>query len=146
MSLYRRHATYSICRSLGTDTMPQWNELIFLPVYWRQLCWLLASSRHKWVWWLRSLLVSFGDSNEWPGGLLQATVYPDGADSAACFEKFLAVLASLGPPIYIKLTVQKHWHEIPHTKTTNLYASFCVYKKPRKSCGEMMVGKLLGRW
>ena len=51
--------------------MPKWNKLTFLRVSWRQLCRLLTSSRHKGV---RSLLVSYGDSNVWPGGLLQATV------------------------------------------------------------------------
>ena len=51
---------------------PKLNKLTFLRVSWRPLCRLLTSSRHTGV---RSLLVSYGDSNVWPGGLLQATVY-----------------------------------------------------------------------
>ena len=71
MSFYQEYAIYSICGSLGTDIMPKWNKSTFLCVSWRQLCRLLTSSRHTGV---RSLLVSYGDSNVWPGGLLQAIV------------------------------------------------------------------------
>ena len=52
--------------------MPKWNKFTFLRVSWRQLCWLLTSSRHTGVT-DRSLLISYGDSNVWPGALLQAT-------------------------------------------------------------------------
>ena len=72
VSFYREYAIYSIRGSLGTDIMPKWNKLTFLRVSWRQLCRLLTSSRHMGV---RSRLVSYGDSNVWPGGLLQATVH-----------------------------------------------------------------------
>ena len=51
--------------------MPKWNKSTFLRVSCRRLCRLLTSSRHTGV---RSLLVSYGDSNVWPGGFLQATV------------------------------------------------------------------------
>ena len=59
------------CGSLGTDIMPKWNKSTFLHISRRQLCRLLTNIQHTGV---RSLLVSYGDSNVWPGGLLQATV------------------------------------------------------------------------
>ena len=71
VSFYRKHTIYSMHESLGIDMMSKWNKLTFLRVSWRQLCRLLTRSQHKEVW---SLLVPYGDSNVWPGGLLQATV------------------------------------------------------------------------
>ena len=56
-------------------TTSKWNKLTFLHVSWRQLCRLLTSRSYTGAYTgVRSLLVSYGDSNVWPGGLLQAIV------------------------------------------------------------------------
>ena len=52
----------------------------------------------------------------------------DGADAAACFEKFLPAHASFRPPISLKFTTEKHGgmvHPVPKRQTRTL-SHFCT--------------------
>ena len=70
--------------------MPKLNKLTFLRISWRQLCRLLTSSWHTGV---RSLLVSYRDSNVRPGELLQATVVITQQKDNSIFHWIILILA-----------------------------------------------------
>ena len=137
MSSYREYAIYSIRGSLGTDIMPKWNKLTFLRVSWRQLCQLLISSRHTGV---RSLLVSYRDSNVWPDGLLQGTVVQWYPGRRSVFDLCIQIWAFIRwRPVHVLYFPDTEFHtyssgQVPISSHIHVVRTFPDMSGARPSC------------